>query len=211
MEPLYIYGDRYPKIWKMILIIIGIVTLPIPLTYWLFDMMLRFQSPIPFSFWIGYILFFCVLTLLACLNISKGIYLFYNNYMLYKNRLSLKDKIALAFMKQDISKLELFLNKINYVTIESLTIECSDLQYMRSSESGIQIAFILKYTDGKKQKFNSFVGLKEDYLNFLKPFMQYHILIYDPDNLIEAFQQTDKRILDYIRFKETYKESTNNN
>lgn len=105
-------------------------------------------------------------------------------------------------MKQDISKLELFLTKISYVNIESLSIDHTDLHYIRSSETGIQISFVIKYKDGTKQKFTSFPGIKEDYLNFLKPFMQYHILIYDPDNLIDAFQQTDMRILDYFHNKE---------
>lgn len=202
MEPIYSYGDRYPKIWKILLTILIILLGPIPLTYWLFDIILRFQSPIPFSFWIGYIIFFCLFLLLASFNTSQGIYLFYNNYLLYKRRLSLKDKISLAFMKQDISKLELFLTKISYVNIEPLSIDHTDLHYIRSSETGIQISFVIKYKDGTKQKFTSFPGIKEDYLNFLKPFMQYHILIYDPDNLIDAFQQTDMRILDYFHNKE---------
>lgn len=199
MKPLYIYGDNYPTISQCLLRIIAIIFLPIPLTYWLFDIMLRYQSPIPFSFIVGYCLFFFIMLLLMSINSSKGIYLFYNHFMLYKKRLSLKDKFSLAFMKKDISKLETYLEKCNYVTIESLSIDTNEVHYMRSSDVGIMITFILRFNDHTVMRFTSFRGEKEDYLAFLHPFLQYHIQIYDPHNVMQALQQNEMRILDYIQ------------
>lgn len=197
MQPIYIHGT-YPSKIKIITNIISLFLLPILIAYWMEYACFTYSNTnteIPFIilYSIAFLVTFVILT-----NSSKRtVYLFYNSFLLYKERLSMKDKIVLAFMNKDLEKLEKYLDKYQYRVIDTLSINYHIENMTKFSESGISIYIDINYTNGHKQRLIP-TATKEDYRQLLDPFLQYQIPIIDPHHIVDAIYQDELRIIDYL-------------
>lgn len=117
--------------------------------------------------------------------------------MLYKEKLTIYDRIRLIFMSDDINQLENYLDKRNYVNISELKIIVDNLYYAKSNDYGITIKFQLIFNDNKVFNLHVVEDTKNDYQQFLSPFINYHVYINDPHDLINGLHQP-LRLTDYF-------------
>lgn len=198
MKPVFKCGYRSPSIIKIIISLICIFGFP-----YLFIIMIKsVTSTTSFTLDNTIILIIYPVALiieLAIISIFRtpNIFLFYNNFMLYKEKLTLKDRIALFFAKDDLAKLENILAKRNYVNISKLEIIVNQHKYVRTNESYLNIIFKLVFDDNKTFTPSVYEETKEVYLQFLEPFINYHVNIHDPHHFIEGLNQP-LRLSDYF-------------
>lgn len=200
MKPIYRCGYQVPSIFRAIFNLVCFFTIPYLLAL-IIENLIHTNNLLPDK---SIILFIYPFTLLIILSVvhsyhSCNIYLFYNNFMLYKERLTLHDRVALFLAKDELSKLETILMKRNYLNINELKIIIKEFEYMRTNETGIDIEFKLIFND---KTFNLYVkeSTKEAYKQFLAPFITYHVNINDPYNLIAGLDQP-LRLYDYFKTK----------
>ena len=109
--------------------------------------------------------------------------------MLYKEKLNLHDRMKLFFMKDDLNELENYLSKRNYANLEELNIIVRKVSFMRTNDIGIEIKFKLIFNDQKNFIITVTEDTREAYIQFLEPFIKYHVKINDPSNLIDGLKQ----------------------
>ena len=98
--------------------------------------------------------------------------------MLYKEKLNLHDRMKLFFMKDNLNELENYLSKRNYANLEELNIIVRKVSFMRTNDIGIEIKFKLIFNNQKN--FIIYCPLentREAYIQFLEPFIKYHVKI----------------------------------
>lgn len=198
MEPITIYGCKYPTILKVVVLLLSLVIAPILISYWLQNnFMTAFLPSQASSFMCYFVVLLILLLLLIPARLNKGIYIFYTSFLLYKENLSIKDKIVLAFINKDLEKLEKYLKKEKYITIDHISLGYNTQQMGRSAEVGISIYFDVIYKDGRKVQFIP-DSTKEQYRLFLSPFINYRIELDDPHHIYDAINQDEVRIYEYL-------------
>lgn len=198
MEPINIYGCKYPTIIQIIALLLTICIAPIIIAYWLQNNFMRDIIETKVSFFLCYfVVLFILALLLIPARLNKGIYIFYTSFLLYKEKLSIKDKIVLAFIKKDLEKLERYLKKEKYINIEYLSLGYNTQQMGRAAEVGLSIYIDAVYKDGRKTRFIP-DSTKEQYRVFLSPFLNYRIELDDPHHIYDAINQDKERIYDYL-------------
>ena len=121
--------------------------------------------------------------------------------MLYKEKLNLLDRMKLFFMKDDLNELETYLSKRNYANLEELNIIVRKVSFMRTNDIGIEIKFKLIFNDQKNFIITVTEDTREAYIQFLEPFIKYHVKINDPSNLIDGLKQPLRLTEYFIRNK----------
>ena len=198
MLPAYKYGYRAPSTIKMIVYTICFFVFPYLLTLLITNLITSSKfSPGQFSIIAIYLVCLFIALLIIYSFQTRGIYLFYHNFMLYKEKLNLRDRLAIFLAHEDLGKLENILNKRNYVNINELKIIIKQFQYMRTNEQVLSIEFQLDFNDHKSFTINVIEETKEAYRQFLDPFIKYHVNIIDPYNFIDGLDQP-MRLIEYF-------------
>ena len=94
-------------------------------------------------------------------------------------------------------QIEYFLDRKNYISIASLEIQIKNIDKILTDEKGVETTFILTFNDQQSFTF-CLEDTKEAYLQFLTPFINYHVNILDPYNLIDGLYQP-LRLSEYIK------------
>lgn len=197
MEPTYIYGE-YPTKLKIIACLLILFFFPVVIANWIEYACTSFgNTTVEIPFIILYLIGFFILLVLFTNSRNRRIYLFYNSFLLYKEPLSIKDKVVLAFINKDLEKLENYLEKYQYRNINTLSINYDIQNMMKFDETGITIYIDLNYSNGDKTRIIP-IATKEDYRQFLAPFLQHQIPIIDPHHIVDAINQEELRIIDYL-------------
>lgn len=140
------------------------------------------------------ILFFLSISII-CSN--RKIFLFFNSYMLYRENLNFIELIKLILIYKKTEQIEYFLDRKNYISIASLEIQIKNIDKILTDEKGVETTFILTFNDRQSFTF-CLEDTKEAYLQFLTPFINYHVNILDPYNLIDGLYQP-LRLSEYIK------------
>ena len=109
--------------------------------------------------------------------------------------------MKLFFMKDDLNELENYLSKHNYANLEELNIIVRKVSFMRTNDIGIEIKFKLIFNDQKNFIITVTEDTREAYIQFLEPFIKYHVKINDPSNLIDGLKQPLRLTEYFIRNK----------
>lgn len=204
MKPSYKCGYHAPSLIGLIIRLIYFFTLPLS-----FPLMIKniitYNNITTNSYFtiIIYLITLIIALLVICSFHNTNVYLFYHNFMLYKEKINLFDRIKLILMKDDLNKLENYLDKRNYVNIRELKIVVKKNYHVRTNDYGIMISFKLIFNDNKTFDLNVREDTKADYKQFLAPFINYHIKINDPDDLISGLNQP-------LRLTEYFIQKSNN-
>lgn len=140
------------------------------------------------------ILFFLSISII-CSN--RKIFLFFNSYMLYRENLNFIELIKLILIYKKTEQIEYFLDRKNYISIASLEIQIKNIDKILTDEKGVETTFILTFNDQQSFTF-CLEDTKEAYLQFLTPFINYHVNILDPYNLIDGLYQP-LRLSEYLK------------
>lgn len=140
------------------------------------------------------ILFFLSISII-CSN--RKIFLFFNSYMLYRENLNFIELIKLILIYKKTEQIEYFLDRKNYISIASLEIQIKNIDKILTDEKGVETTFILTFNDRQSFTF-CLEDTKEAYLQFLTPFINYHVNILDPYNLIDGLYQP-LRLSEYLK------------
>ena len=99
MEPIYRCGYQIPSLIKLVFKLICFITIPFLITMMVKNLIVTNGIAVDHSF--SFIIY--PISLLITLGFvysyrNSSIYLFYNNFMLYKEKLNLHDRMKLFFM-----------------------------------------------------------------------------------------------------------------
>lgn len=194
MKPMYKCGYKVPTLFKFIIKLICILIATLLLTLLTANQVIRDKN---FPVIIIYLCALLIMLTTIYSRLASSIFLFYNNFMLYKEKLTIYDRIRLILMSDDINQLENYLDKRNYVNISELKIIVDNVYYAKSNDCGITIKFQLIFNDNKVFNLHVVEDTKNDYQQFLSPFINYHVYINDPHDLINGLHQP-LRLTDYF-------------